>query len=474
MLRSKFFWRNLLSYAIVISFTTFVVSYLLTVKTEEFVREESRKDFTEKLNLLAPFLEQKENWNYDKLESIFAKASQDSGTRVTVIDSGGYVIYDSSLHYRELENHIDRPEIINAIRTGWGESTRYSESLNAPMLYVAKRIGNFNQLVLRFSIPMEALDKQLEEIRYVLGIGALVGMLVSLLLALFLAKRITRPIAAITSVAEAISRGNYNARLKYFPRNELGTLGHSINRLAEAVQANISKREKMQKIRKQFSSNASHELKTPLTSIKGYVETLQEGAIDDPATARRFLGIISSNIERITSLVTDLLNLATIEANQDMITLEKVHWDTIIQEVYARQEIHLQKKKIDFQINSDKNIPSVTGSRNAMTHILDNLLQNALNYTSEGGKISINLNQNDQQVLLSVKDTGIGISKKNQSRVFERFYRVDKARARDVGGTGLGLAIVKHLVIQIQGTIKVESELDVGSIFTVTLPIHGQ
>ena len=109
-----------------------------------------------------------------------------------------------------------------------------------------------------------------------------------------------------------------------------------------------------------------------------------------------------------------------------------------------------------------------------MTHILDNLLQNALNYTSEGGKISINLNQNDQQVLLSVKDTGIGISKKNQSRVFERFYRVDKARARDVGGTGLGLAIVKHLVIQIQGTIKVESELDVGSIFTVTLPIHGQ
>ena len=110
---------------------------------------------------------------------------------------------------------------------------------------------------LRFSIPMEALDKQLEEIRYVLGIGALVGMLVSLLLALFLAKRITRPIAAITSVAEAISRGNYNARLKYFPRNELGTLGHSINRLAEAVQANISKREKMEKIRKQFSSTTN-------------------------------------------------------------------------------------------------------------------------------------------------------------------------------------------------------------------------
>ena len=471
MLRSRFFWRNIFSYAIVISLTTFVVSYLLTIKTEEFVENETKTSIHEKLTLLSPLLEDSRAWNHQRLEQVFQEASQESETRITVIDNGGYVLYDSELNFESLENHIDRPEIIKALRTGWGDSTRFSDSLGLPMLYVAKRIdGESGHLLLRFAIPLSKLHQQLEEIRYVLGIGALVGMIMSLMIAMFLAKRVTTPIAAITNVAEAISRGNYDARLEHFPKNELGTLGKSINRLAEAVQANISRREKMEKIRKEFSSNISHELKTPLTSIRGYVETLEEGAIDDKENARRFLKIISSNIERLNSLVTDLLSLSTIEANQELISLEPVDWNTVIQEVLTRLEIDIKKKDIRVQILASPEVPKVTGSRKAMTHILDNLVQNALKYTAEGGNITVKLDSKDDQVQLKVRDTGIGISQRDQARIFERFYRVDSARSRDVGGTGLGLAIVKHLVIQIQGTIKVASELHYGSVFTVTLP----
>ncbi|SMF79192.1 sensor histidine kinase [Pseudobacteriovorax antillogorgiicola] len=472
MFRSRFFWRNLLSYAIVISLTTFVVSYLLTVRTEEFVKSDSKDMLLEKLTLIAPILKDRNRWHPDQLAELFESAAKNTDTRITVIDSSGHVLFESEVNHINFQNHIDRPEIAQSMNQPWGTAVRSSDTLKLPMLFVAKKITSGDDHVyLRFALPMSKLDKRLEDIRYVLGIGALVGMFVSLLIALFLAKRITRPISAITHVAEAISRGNYNARLRHLPKNELGTLGKAINRLAEAVQANISKREKMEQIRREFSSNVSHELKTPLTSIKGYVETLIEGgALDSKDDAKRFLKIIEANIERITSLVTDLLRLSTIEANQGLISLESVDWKPVISEVLMRQEINLKKKSIRFNLNAPDSISKVMGSRKAMTHILDNLLQNALNYTPEGGSITVGLTQKTSQVVLTVEDTGIGISKRDQSRIFERFYRVDSARSRDDGGTGLGLAIVKHLVIQIQGTINVQSELNKGSIFTVTLP----
>lgn len=472
MLKSRFFWRNFLSYVVVISLTTFVVSYLLTVKTEEFVRSDTHTILIEKASLMTPILSRSSTISStpQELAQLFPESSRRSDMRVTVIAQNGSVIYESEVDHKLLPNHISRPEIQEASEVGWGYATRFSDTLKVPMIYVAKRIDRKDGTIfLRLALSMNKLEQRLEDIRYVLGIGALVGMFGSLLIALWLAKRITKPIADITNVAEAISRGNYNARLRYFPKNELGTLGRSINRLAEAVQANISKRENMEKIRREFSSNVSHELKTPLTSIKGYVETLQAGALEDREVAVRFLDVIAANIERITSLVTDLLRLSTIEANQGIISLEDVDWGSIITEVATRHKINLQNKGILLTLPDDPKA-KVRGNRKAMTHILDNLLQNAINYTPRNGHISVNIKNDDHQTILSVQDTGIGISPKDQSRIFERFYRVDAARSRDDGGTGLGLAIVKHLVMQIQGSIDVKSELGKGSVFIVNLP----
>ncbi len=457
---------------VIISLTTFIVSYLLTVKTEELVENDSRIELRHKVDLITSTLPVDTQWTLTGLEERFQSIAAAANTRITIIAGDGKVVFESELNPSHLANHTGRPELLQAWKEGYGQATRTSSTLGQAMMYMAKKLEtDQGTMFLRLAMPQSRLNLRLDNIRYALGIGALVGMILSLCTALFLARRVTKPISAITLVAEAISRGNYNARLRKLPRNELGTLGGAINRLAEAVEANINKREKMEKIKREFSSNISHELKTPLTSIKGYVETLLGGALDDKDVALRFLEIIKSNINRIISLVNDLMNLATIESNEGIISLSPVDWRPIIQEVIRRQEINFQKKSIALELHIPEQIPLTRGSRKAMTHILDNLVQNAINYTPQKGKISISMESNEDQVILHVKDNGVGISQQDQARIFERFYRVDTARSREVEGTGLGLAIVKHLVIQIQGTIRVKSELNKGSIFTVTLPL---
>ncbi|NRA64690.1 MAG: HAMP domain-containing protein [Pseudobacteriovorax sp.] len=474
MFRSRFFWRNFLSYTLIISLTTFIVSYLLTVKTQELVESYSSSDLRQKLDVITSSLRLGSiEWSHENLSEVFAPIAEAGNLRISLVDNEGWVLYDSMMSFQDMENHKNRPELLAAAYSGYGEATRTSASVNLPMKYMAKSIQvDDDTKFLRLAMPLSRLTQRLDDIQTALGIGASAGMLLALCIALFLARQMTKPIAAITQVAEAISRGNYSARLRHLPKNDLGKLGGAINRLAEAVQANISQREKVEKVKREFSSNISHELKTPLTSIKGYVETLQEGAIEDPKLGQKFLGIISSNIERIISLVNDLLNLATIEANEGIITLSKVDWRPVIQEVIGRQDINMSRKNITLELNIHDATPCVTGSRKAMTHILDNLVQNAVNYTPENGVVGIELMQDLDHVVIHVRDNGIGIAKSDQKRIFERFYRVDSARSRDVGGTGLGLAIVKHLVIQIQGTISVTSELEQGTDFMVRLPIY--
>jgi signal transduction histidine kinase len=358
-----------------------------------------------------------------------------------------------------------------AARNEVGLAMRYSDSKASQTLYTAKKVHTpHGSLFIRLGVPVRNLEDRVADIFSAIGIGASMGMVLSLLVALVIVRRITDPVSEMTKVAGAISLGNYAARIRRLPNNELGTLGEAINRLAAAVQANISRREKMEQIRREFSSNISHELKTPLTSIKGYVDTLLEGALEDKANNMRFLRIINNNAERMISLVSDLLSLATIEANEGALELETVDWRPIVQEAIARQQIKANSKEIVLETLIDDQDLTVKGSRKPMSHILENLLQNAINYTPAKGHIQIILRRDKGYIDLSVRDNGIGIAKQDQPRIFERFYRVDTARSRNEGGTGLGLAIVKHLVIQIQGMITVESDMGRGSTFTVRLP----
>jgi two-component system phosphate regulon sensor histidine kinase PhoR len=472
MIRSKFFWKNFLSYCLIIGFTTFVVSYLLVLKTQTFIEENAIEGLQEKLVLFESYFADGTTWREPETIKLLVNMAQETKTRLTVLNEAGEIQLESEVsEVKADENHRNRPEMKEAARNEVGLAMRYSDSKASQTLYTAKKVHTpHGSLFIRLGVPVRNLEDRVADIFSAIGIGASMGMVLSLLVALVIVRRITDPVSEMTKVAGAISLGNYAARIRRLPNNELGTLGEAINRLAAAVQANISRREKMEQIRREFSSNISHELKTPLTSIKGYVDTLLEGALEDKANNMRFLRIINNNAERMISLVSDLLSLATIEANEGALELETVDWRPIVQEAIARQQIKANSKEIVLETLIDDQDLTVKGSRKPMSHILENLLQNAINYTPAKGHIQIILRRDKGYIDLSVRDNGIGIAKQDQPRIFERFYRVDTARSRNEGGTGLGLAIVKHLVIQIQGMITVESDMGRGSTFTVRLP----
>lgn len=226
----------------------------------------------------------------------------------------------------------------------------------------------------------------------------------------------------------------------------------------------------LEKVRQDFVANVSHEIKTPLTSINGYVETLLEGAIYDERYNSRFLKKVQSNTNRLIFLVKDILSLAKIESDKLELNFEAKKWGPIIEQVLTQYEQVFADKELSLDYKQDNSI-LVQGDEECMRQILDNLVSNALRYTQSGGKIMIRLSTQASFGVLAVSDTGVGIPEKDIERVFERFYRVDKDRSRELGGTGLGLSIVKHMVSSMQGSVKVESELGKGSTFSVFLPL---
>jgi two-component system phosphate regulon sensor histidine kinase PhoR len=228
---------------------------------------------------------------------------------------------------------------------------------------------------------------------------------------------------------------------------------------------------KLERIRRDFVANVSHELKTPLASIQGFVETLLTGAIHDQEHNVRFLERIQANVKRLTNLVTDLLSLARIETGQLEIQRSAVEWGSVLDDVLRLRESTLQAKGLRLEVVGREHGLRVRGDREAMTQVLHNLIDNAIQYTPAPGRITVRFSRRGEQGLLSVEDTGIGIPSGDLERIFERFYRVDKARSRAAGGTGLGLSIVKNLVLRMEGEVTVTSEEGRGSVFSVALPL---
>ncbi len=253
----------------------------------------------------------------------------------------------------------------------------------------------------------------------------------------------------------------------------LGAQAHSFRAAGTSgvvvVFDDITDLRRLERIRRDFVANVSHELKTPLTSIRGYVETLLEGALADPQNNERFLRKVLDNVMRLHHLVTDLLSLARIESQEGSLALVEVDWRAILTQAARRHEGTARLKGIDLRIQAPAGELRVLGDAESLTQVVDNLVDNAIKYTGEGGAVTLALGKDGERGILEVRDTGIGIPNEDLQRIFERFYRVDKARSRALGGTGLGLSIVKHLVQAMNGIVSVESEFGRGSIFRVKL-----
>ena len=240
---------------------------------------------------------------------------------------------------------------------------------------------------------------------------------------------------------------------------------------AVVVLHDITELRKLERIRRDFVANVSHEFRTPLTAIQGFAETLLAGAIDDPANRHRFLDIILEHARRLARLTEDLLKLSQMDADRLELELRRASVAQLIESCYETARHRAAEKELSLSLDVPPRLPDVLADPRRLQEVLQNLLDNAIQYTLPGGKIALSSEAGNDEVIFTVSDTGIGIPRVDQPRIFERFYRVDAARSREAGGTGLGLAIAKHLVEVHNGRLWVESEVGVGSHFHFSVPV---
>ncbi|MSV29895.1 MAG: HAMP domain-containing protein [Bryobacterales bacterium] len=398
-----------------------------------------------------------------------------AGCRVTLIARDGRVLLDSEADPAHMENHRHRPEVVAALTGGQGSDVRLSGTTGVKSLYIAipSRAG-----ALRLAVPLAEIERHVMETRRKNLMGAGLAFLPAIAIAAFFARRISRRLAGVIAYAGELARGNFLAKSPEGDKGELGVLSSQLKDTAEHLQKAVeqlqrehAELEKLERVRKDFVINVSHELRTPLASIQGYTETLMDGALEDSANNMRFLGIIRHNAERLARLTADLMTLSRIELKSQDFQMARYPLADLLENALDTVRPIAERKGILLE-PADVSGIAVRADAEAVHQILSNLLDNAMKYTPEGGRIALRASVKGGRVDVSVADTGVGIPAEELPRLFERFYRVDKARSRELGGTGLGLAIVKHLVLSHGGEVRVESELGRGSTFYFTLPLE--
>jgi len=512
------------------------------------------------------------------------------GVRVTLITPDGLVIGDSEVPTEKvagLENHADRPEIIQTLAEGQGWSVRRSATLQQDYLYVAGLIGppDRPRLIVRASLSLAESEAVLSRLTRLILWASLLGVILSLGAAFLVAQGISRPIKDLTRTVLNISSGDLTQRMHLYPNHEIGDLGRAFDQMADHLQEeleavtqardrletilrrmvegvlvtdstgrilmtnlslrellglnhnplgkrpseilrnadlieafrevstgspylsleietltpvkrtlevhlaalpgegpgtgvvavfhDVTQRKRVEEMRRDFVANVSHELRTPLAAIRASVETLLDGALEKPRFSRQFTEVIERQVKRIESIVFDLLALARIESGQEESNRENIIWSELVETVLGVVSELAHSRQVVLKSEISPGLKEFHGNKRQVEQALVNLLDNALKYTEAGGEVTLKVYPRDRQVCLAVTDTGVGIAPEHHDRIFERFYRVDKNRSRELGGTGLGLAIVKHIVQAHGGKVEVESFPGRGSTFRLILPVHA-
>ena len=403
------------------------------------------------------------------------KASQYSsvtGLRITLISQDGLVLGESGLNefqVSQMDNHLDRPEIQMAKKEAFGVATRYSSTLNKDFIYVAIKADFSPIFYIRVA---QTLDFAGSLISLRQSYQYRIIFLVSIVLIFFtilVDRWVTSPIRRIAKVAEKIKTGDWSIRSNVKGVDEIADLSRSINDMADTLGTDIAKIIKMSEVRSEFLINVTHELKTPIASISGYIETLLSGALEDEKVNRSFLKRSLKNTRRLEALVTDLVDISRIETGELTMNISQTDIFPIIEELVRDANLRNDNDNIEIRINNNlSNHTFVEADPDRIHQVFNNLISNAIRYTDEG-LISINIENKESMVLFSVSDTGVGINKESNHRIFERFYRTQNARSRVKSGTGLGLSIVKHIIEAHGASIKVESEIDKGTTFSFEL-----
>ena len=594
--KKKLIWQIFPSFLIIIFLSLSSVTSYSTSYFKKFFLKNSEKELIIRTKLLQINFtdilpEDIKNGNQDQIQYIdqHCKAiGEKTGTRVTIILPSGVVVGDSFGDIKMMENHMKRPEIMEALKRKKGVSIRYSSTLDKNMMYIALPVMHKGRImaVVRTSVSVSAIDNKIKTVRNNILIALLFIILTAAIVSLYVTRRITYPIEQMKQGAAQFAKGNLNARLAIPASEELSKLAVTMNRMAENLDEkikdfenrsmeleavhtsmlegviaidkderiitindaaakifdfpasqlkaryilevarnfefqefiqralathepveddilitrddklilnihstalydtgerrigtliifhDITRMRRLERMHKDFAANVSHELKTPLTAIKGFIETLQEmPSTNDTKERERFLKIIDKNVSRMIDLINDLLALSKLERLQGTnIQLEKQDMITLIQGAVNTCHAGILAKNIMVTIDCPNDLRAMVDPI-LLEQAIINLVDNAVKYSGKKSPIAITVSAKDHFIDIVIKDKGCGIDKEHLSKIFNRFYRVDKARSRYEGGTGLGLAIVKHIIHYHHGKINVKSMKGQGSSFKVSIPV---
>jgi len=517
-----------------------------------------------------------------QLTSLALHYSSLLAARVTIMATDGGVLADSSIT-TIVDNHLNRPEVQQALATGRGFSVRFSTTLGQEMIYAAVPVSNEGNTIgiVRLSVPLTAINAQVHHLNQTLAVATLVGLILVIVLAILIADRTALPVRQLTAIVEQMAQGDLGIRVMSSTRDEVGRLAEAFNNMAgrfqnqmetlvdqrnklEAVlthmtdgavitdgegrvqlmnpaaahllgvaaeQASgeslvavardhqvvavwqrcrqtgkeqsdlveigirgpflrviatplqeppggglllilqdLTQVRRLETIRRDFISNISHELRNPLAALKALVDTLRDGAIDDRPMAERFLVQMDAEVDAMTQMVRELLELSRIESGKVPLKLVPTGVADLINPAVERLRPQAERAGLTIGIDLPDNLPLVLADGERLQQVLSNLLHNAIKFTPPGGQITVSATAGTM-VTISVQDTGVGIAAADLPRIFERFYKAD--RARSSGGTGLGLAIAKHIVQAHGGQIWAESIEGHGATFRFTLPIRA-
>ncbi len=372
---------------------------------------------------------------------------QKERVRITMLDAQGGVLYDNRTDSADMENHGLRPEIRSAMEDGEGQAIRRSATLDKSTFYYAVRLADGR--LLRVATEAESIFSIVGSILpSLLWIGAVL-LLLSLLLAHHLTDSLLEP---VKNLADHLGDG---VEITYY--EELEPFVRTIQKQHSDIMENA-------RLRQEFTANVTHELKTPLTSISGYAELIETGMASGEDVVR-FAGGIHQSAQRLLYLINDIIRLSELDSPREESMTERVNLYGLAAVCVEMLEVSAGKHNVHLRMEGSTCY--VQGNRLMLEELLYNLCDNAIRYNVEGGLVQVDVHREQEQVILTVQDTGIGIPKEHQERIFERFYRVDRSRSKSTGGTGLGLAIVKHIVARHQAQLKLESSPGKGTVIQV-------
>ncbi|MBP3886316.1 MAG: GHKL domain-containing protein [Cellulosilyticum sp.] len=368
---------------------------------------------------------------------------EEDDIRITLIDQDGTVYYDSNVEAKNMDNHAHRPEFIEASENGEGSNIRYSSTLDKTTFYYALKLDN--NMILRVSKEARSVWSMFGNIFPIIGILAIIVFGICIVVAHFMVQSLVTP---IEQLAKDINKEDVISTYK--------ELVPFINTIKKQHQDII----KAAKVRQEFTANVSHELKTPLTAISGYAELIESGMASEK-DIKHFAGEIQQSSNRLLVLINDIIQLSELDCSEVEMNFEPV--DLYQAARSCLEMLKMNAKQHDIKLSIEGSSAIIQANKVMIEEVIVNLCDNAIRYNNKGGQVKLSVQPVKDMVILSIKDTGIGISKENQQRIFERFYRVDKSRSKSTGGTGLGLAIVKHIVVKHHAYMEIESELGKGT-----------